>query len=198
MKINCLIIVLILLMSRCNSTLENCDTQNWFKTNPKIKLTGGRNELHGYLFCYPSDFIAPRNAHLTENDTLTALAPNDTVKIQYYIGKVIPHKNCPETPEEHQKIAAKLDSIVEKAQNQPNAPLKNAKIIHFCRNQEDLNMLFWAETKSHTLLYGVMLSEIPMQGDLQESYMIFKIPKSQYKQYESILAAMSPNFGRFF
>jgi hypothetical protein len=59
-------------------------------------------------------------------------------------------------------------------------------------------MLFWAETKSHTLLYGVMLSEIPMQGDLQESYMIFKIPKSQSKKYESILAAMSPNFGRFF
>jgi hypothetical protein len=178
--------------------VEDCNKTNWFKTNSTIHLTGGRNELHGYLFCYPSDFHAPRNAHLTRADTLTALAPNDTVAIRYYIGNVIPHKNCPETPEEHQKIVAKLDSIIKMGQNRADAPLKNAKLIHSCRNQEDLNALFWAETKSHTILYGVMLSEIPMQGDLQESYMIFRFPKTQAEKYKSVIAAMSVNFGQFF
>jgi hypothetical protein len=198
MKNNHLIILILIFLTACSHPIENCDKANWFKNNAKINLTGGRNELHGYLFCYPSDFHAPRNAHLIQTDTLTALAPEDSVTIQYYIGNVIPHKNCPETPEEHQKIVAKLDSILKIAQNQSDAPLKNAKMIHSCRNQEDLNALFLAETKTHTILYGVMLSEIPMQGDLQESYMIFRFPKTRREKYESVIAAMSANFGQFF
>ncbi|MEY4936170.1 MAG: hypothetical protein RIS64_2529 [Bacteroidota bacterium] len=198
MKINYLLFLILFFVAACNHTIENCDKTNWFKNNSKINLTGGRNELHGYLFCYPNDFRAPHNAHLTQTDTLTAFAPDDTVAIRYYIGNVIPHKNCPETPEEHQKIVAKLDSIIEMGQNQADSPLKNAKLIHFCRNQEDLNALFVAETKTHRILYGVMLSEIPMQGDLQESYMIFQFPKTQFKKYESVIAMMSINFGLFF
>ena len=198
MKTNHFAIVIFFFITSCNHPIENCDKANWFKSNKKINLTGGRNELHGYLFCYPSDFHAPRNAHLTQADTLTALAPDDTVGIRYYIGNVIPHKNCPETPEEHQKIVAKLDSILEMGRNRVDAPLKKAKLIHFCRNQEDLNALFLAETKTHTILYGVMLSEIPMQGDLQESYMIFRVPKTKFKKYESVIAAMTMNFGQFF
>jgi hypothetical protein len=197
MKINHFIILIFSFVA-CNRPIENCDKTNWFKSESKINLTGGRNELHGYLFCYPSDFRAPRNAHLTQADTLIALAPDDTIAIQYYIGNVIPHKNCPETPEEHQKIVAKLDSIIEIGRNRADAPLKNAKLIHSCRNQEDLNALFLAETKTHTILYGVMLSEIPMQGDLQESYMIFRFPRTQNKKYEPVISTMSENFGRFF
>jgi hypothetical protein len=198
MKINYFAILIFLVVTACNHPIEDCDKTNWFKHNSKINLTGGRNELHGYLFCYPSDFRAPRNAHSTHADTLTALAPDDTVAIRYYIGNVIPHKNCPETPEEHQKIVAKLDSIIEIGRNRADAPLKNAKLIHSCRNQEDLNALFLAETKTHTILYGVMLSEIPMQGDLQESYMIFRFPKTKFKKYEPVIAAMSVDFGQFF
>jgi hypothetical protein len=176
--------------------MENCHKNNWFTNHVVVPMRGGRNELHGYLYCYPTAFAAPQNAHLIQSDTLTAT--HHDIKIQYYIGNVIPHKNCPETPEEHQKVIAKLDSLFDLSRKRVDSPLHTAKIKYICRNPDDLTILVLAETATQLLLYGVLLSEIPKDGDLREVFMELVCPKSQRQKYEPILWAMSTNFGQFF
>ena len=184
--------------SKCNLSGKKISLKNF---------EGAGDDAFGYSYYYPKNFREVVNKNVGNiYDTTKYISPDKKCTLKLWPGKTISFPLG--AVDKDGKLLGLKSSDIIRAENVVDRyidSIKNGKIkevagiriIEFCKGISGYNFQFSLKgfVKNHGYIYKIVVSELPVSGDLIFKYFLYEYPLNLKLKYEQIGIAIANDFG---